>query len=80
MIHYGYFVLTHDGQLHVAGDDWGPTTDTYKPGSSLGVKNGIEGVVAAVVKGDVAKRHGVDVMIIVDQQPAAARPRAARSR
>jgi hypothetical protein len=70
MIHYGYFVLTHDGRLCVAGDDWGPTPDTYRQGSSLGAKNGTEGVVAAIVKGDVAKRHGVDVMVIVDQQPA----------
>jgi hypothetical protein len=69
-LHYGYFVLTHDGQLCAAGDDGGPTADTYKQGSSLGVKNGTEGVGAPVVKGEAAKRHGLDVMVFVDQQPA----------
>ena len=70
MLHYGYFVLLQNGRLVGAGNDWGPTPDTYKTGDSLGVKDGSEGTVAGVVKGAAAKRHGVDVMVIVDQQPA----------
>ena len=71
MIHYGYFVLLHDGQLIPAGDDWGPTADTRKPGGSLGAKNGTEGIVAGVVKGAGAMRKGFDVLVIADQQPTA---------
>lgn len=70
MIHFGYFVLGHDGQLFPAGDDWGPTADTRKPGVSLGVKNGTEGIVAGIVKGAGAMRNGFDALVIVDQQPA----------
>jgi len=70
-LHYGYFVLLHDGRLFAAGNDWGPTPDTYKVGDSMGVKNGNEGIVVGVVKADGAKRNGVDVMVIIDQQPAA---------
>jgi len=68
MLHYGYFVLLPDGRLVAAGNDWGRTPDTYKAGDSMGVKNGSEGVVVGVLKGDPAKRFGVDVMVIVDQQ------------
>ncbi len=72
MLHYGYFVLLHDGRLVPAGDDWGPTPDTYKSGDSMGVRNDTEAIVVGVVKGDAAKFYGnVDVMVIVDQQPAA---------
>jgi hypothetical protein len=39
-----------------------------KPGDSLGVKNGTEGIVAGVVKGAGAMRKGFDVLVIVDQQ------------
>jgi hypothetical protein len=45
--------------------------DFYKAGNSLGVKNGTEGIVAGVVKGAVAMRKGFDVLVIVDQLPAA---------
>jgi hypothetical protein len=71
MIHFGYFVLRHDGQLFPVGDDWGPTADIRKPGVSLGVKNGTEGIVAGIVKGAGAMRKGFDALVIVDQQPAA---------
>jgi hypothetical protein len=71
MTHYGYFVLLRDAQLHPAGEVWNPNPDFYKTGDSLGVKNGIEGVVAAVVKGAGAMRKGFEVLVIVDQLPAA---------
>ncbi len=71
MIHFGYFVLQHDGQLLPAGDDWGPTADIRRPGLSLGVKNGAEGLVAGIVEGAGAMRKGFDVLVIVDAQPAA---------
>jgi hypothetical protein len=35
MIHFGYFVLRHDGQLFPAGDDWGPTAD-IRPEEEIG--------------------------------------------
>jgi hypothetical protein len=71
MIHYGYYVLLHDGRLIRAGDDWGPTADSYKPGDSMGTRNGVEGIVVGVVKGNGAKQYAsVDVMVIVDEQPA----------
>ena len=68
MLHYGYFVLLQNGRLVGAGNDWGPTPDTYKTGDSLGVKDGSEGTVAGVVKGAAAKRHGVDEMCIRDRE------------
>jgi len=43
------FVLLQDAQIALAGDVWGPYADLHKPGGSLGVKNGIEGIVAGVV-------------------------------
>lgn len=64
-------MLRPDGQLSPAGDDWGPTADLRVPGVSLGVKNGTEGMVAGIVKGAGAMRKGFDVLVIVDQQPAA---------
>jgi hypothetical protein len=72
MLHFGYFVLQRDGQLFPAGDDWGPTAATRRPGVSLGVKNGSEGVVAGVVTGAGAMRKGFDVLVIVDAKPAGA--------
>jgi hypothetical protein len=71
MHHFGYFVLTRDGLLGAAGDSWRPSLDALKPGDSLGVKNGTEGIVVDVIKGDAAKWHGFDVMVIVDAQPTA---------
>jgi hypothetical protein len=71
MIHFGYLVLSHDGQLLPAGDDWGPTAERFKPGVSLGgKKNGTEGFVAGIVKGAGAMRKGFDMLVIVDEQPA----------
>lgn len=67
MFHYGYFVKLPDGQLVPAGDDWGPTKDTFKVGDSLGVKNGTEGIVIGVTKPN-AKAQVFDVIVIVEQR------------
>jgi hypothetical protein len=67
---YVYAVKLPSGRLVRAGQDFGPTADTYKVGDSLGIKNGKEGVVLAVVKGDDAKLNGADVLIIVEERPA----------
>jgi hypothetical protein len=69
--HYSYFALLPNGHTVPAGDDWGPTPDTYKPGDSLGVKNGREGIVVGVARGGMSKRNAFDVMVLVvehDQQ------------
>src|SRR6266850_2271867 len=67
---YVYAVKLPSGRLVRAGQDFGPTTDAYKAGDSLGIKNGKEGIVLAVVKGDDAKLNGADVLIIVEERPA----------
>src|ERR1700691_1709282 len=68
MFHYGYFVICQNGRLAPAGDDWGPTPDTYKPGASLGVRNGVKATVVDVIKGHEAALNNVDVMILVEEQ------------
>ena len=70
MFAYVYAVKLPSGRLVRAGKDFGPTMDTYRAGDSLGIKNGKEGVVLAVVKGDDAKLNGADVLIIVEERPA----------
>lgn len=73
--HYGYFVVLPNGIAVPSGDDFGQTSDTYKIGSSMGVKNGKEGIVVEVAKGDTAKRNGFDVMVfIVENEPGAMVP------
>jgi len=67
---YVYVVKLPSGRLVVAGHDFGQTMDTYKVGDSLGVKNGKEGIVLAVAKGEDAKRNGADVLIILEERPA----------
>jgi hypothetical protein len=67
---YVYAVKLPSGRLVRAGQDFGPTLDTYKVGDSLGIKNGKEGIVLAVVKGEDAKLNGADVLIIVEEKPA----------
>lgn len=69
MFSYGYVVKLPNGRLVRAGQDWGPTLDSFKVGDSLGVKNGKEGIVVAVVKGQEAKLNGYDVMIILEERP-----------
>ncbi len=65
---YGYFVRLPNGVPVPAGADFGPTEDSYRPGDSMGVKNGKEGIVIAVVKGDAAKRNGFDVMVLLEER------------
>jgi hypothetical protein len=65
--HYGYFVMLPNGIAVPSGDDFGRTPDTYKTGSSMGVRNGKEGIVVEVVKGELAKRNGFDVMVFIVQ-------------
>jgi hypothetical protein len=73
--HYGYFVVLPNGIAVPSGDDFGKTLDTYKIGSSMGVKNSKEGIVVEVVKGDAAKQNGFDVMVfIVENAPRAMVP------
>jgi hypothetical protein len=68
---YVYAVKLPSGRLVRAGQDFAPNPDTYKVGDSLGIKNGKEGIVAAVVTGEDAKLNGADVLIIVEERPAA---------
>jgi hypothetical protein len=68
MFQYGYFVIVKNGRLAPAGDDWGPTPDSYKPGDELGTKNGVKAIVVDVIKGQEAALNNVDVMILVKEQ------------
>src|SRR6478672_10487446 len=70
--HYGYFVMLPNGIAVPSGDDFAQKYDTYKVGSSMGVKNGKEGIVIEVVKGDQAKRNGFDVMVLIVENEAGA--------
>jgi hypothetical protein len=73
--HYGYFVVLPNGIAVPSGDDFGKTPDTHKIGSSMGIKNGKEGIVVEVVKGDTANRNGFDVTVfIVQNEPGAMVP------
>lgn len=65
---YGYFVRLSNGVPVPAGSDFCPTKDSYKPGDSMGVKNGKEAIVIAVVKGNAAKRNGFDVMVLLEER------------
>jgi hypothetical protein len=66
---YGYFIKTPDGIFH-AGHDFGPTLDSYKVGDSLGIRNGSEGIVIGILKGQPAKRSGgYDVFVLLEQRP-----------
>jgi hypothetical protein len=68
MFHYGYFVICQNGRLAPAGDDWGPTADTYKPGDVRGIKNGMKATVVDVIKGQEAALNHVDVMILLNEE------------
>jgi len=66
---YGYFVRTPAGIFH-AGHDFGQTLDTFKVGDSLGVRNGVEGIVIGILKGEPAKKSGgYDVFVLLEQRP-----------
>jgi len=68
MYHYGYYVRLADGRFKLSGDDWGQTLDSYKDGDSLGVRNGVEGIVVGLVKGEEAQRNRFDVMVLIEQR------------
>lgn len=70
MFSYGYVVKLPNGLLVRSGQDWCPRLDSYKVGDSLGIKNGKEGIVLAVVKGEDANLNGYDVMIVLEERPA----------
>jgi hypothetical protein len=72
MFKYVYAVKLPSGLLVRAGEDSGPTLDSFKVGDSLGVKNGKEGMVLAVVRGEDAKLNGCDVLIVLEERPAKA--------
>lgn len=66
---YGYFVRTAAGIFN-AGHDFGPTTDSFKVGDSLGVRNGVEGIVIGILKGEPAKKSGgYDVFVLLEHRP-----------
>jgi hypothetical protein len=65
---YGYFVKTPNGIFH-SGHDFGPTLDLYKLGDGLGVRNGVEGIVVGILKGEPAKRSGgYDVFVLLEER------------
>jgi hypothetical protein len=68
MFHYGHFVLCENGRLARAGDDWGPTLDSYKLGDRFATKDGVKAMVADVIKGQEAELNEVDVMILVEER------------
>jgi hypothetical protein len=68
MFKYGYFVIVANGRVTAAGEDWGQTLNSYKPGDNLGVVNGVEGIVVDVIKGQEARLNGVDVMILLEER------------
>ena len=66
---YGYFVRTPAGIFH-SGHDFGPTLDSFKVGDSLAVRNGVEGIVIGILKGEPAKKSGgYDVSVLLEQRP-----------
>ena len=68
---YGYFVRLPDGAIVPAGNDFGPTPDTYHIGDSLGTRGDFEGVVIGILKGKLAKMSGgYDVFVLVEQRRA----------
>ncbi|MCL4522292.1 MAG: hypothetical protein M1453_04515 [Acidobacteria bacterium] len=78
-INYGYFVRLPNGVPVAAGNDFGPTEDSYMPGDSMGVKGGKEAIVIAVVKGNAAKRNGFDVMVLLEEREPGQRSAAGPS-
>ena len=66
--HYGYLVRLQNGVPVPAGNDFSATEDSYNLGDSMGVQNGKEAIVIAVVKGTTAKRIGFDVMVLLQER------------
>jgi len=69
LVRYGYFVKVNGGELVRSGQDWGPPDPVFEPGVYPGgPRNGKEAVVLNVVKGDFAKKVGVDVMVVLEER------------
>ena len=67
---YGYFVKGPGNSLRAAGESFSRTADTYRKGHSMGVKNGVEGVIVAVVKAERPESHDFDVLVVVEERLA----------
>jgi hypothetical protein len=65
---YGYFVKESHNTIRAAGETFARTPDTYKKGDSLGVRNGVEGIVVAVVKPETPNPNGFDAMIVLEER------------
>jgi hypothetical protein len=67
---YGYFVKGPHNTIRASGESFARTPDTYKKGDSLGVRNGVEGIVVAVVRPEKPNPNGFDVMIVLEERIA----------
>ena len=65
---YGYFVKGPGNSLRAAGESFARTADSYRKGHSLGVKNGVEGIIVAVVKAERPESHDFDVLVVVEER------------
>jgi hypothetical protein len=65
---YGYFVKGPHNSIRAAGESYARTPNSYKKGDSLGVRNGVEGIVVAVVKPEKPNPNGFDVMIVLKER------------
>ncbi len=71
LVPYGYFVKDDGGQLHKAGQDFGPPDPVFEaddiyPG---GLRNGKQAKIVQVITGESARKAGgVAVMIILEER------------
>jgi hypothetical protein len=65
---YGYFVKGPNNSVRASGDSFALRPDTRKKGDSLGVKNGVEAIVVAVVRAERPEFHGFDVLVVVEER------------
>jgi hypothetical protein len=68
--HYGYFVKGLGKSLRAAGESFARTPYTYKKGDSLGVRSGVEGIVASVIRAENPDLHDFDVLVVVEEHQA----------
>ncbi len=71
---YGFFIRGPGNSLHAAGKSFARTPNSYKEGQSLGIKNGVEGIVVSVMKVDEPKPHEFDVIVVVEEQDRSGAP------
>src|SRR3954463_13440741 len=74
---YGYYVLLPDGSATLSGEDWGPSTNTYKVGQNLGARDGRERRIVAVEKGADAIEAGFSVLVLIEELPPGRVPQPA---